>query len=428
MIEITVPRLGWSMDEGSFSEWLKRDGEWVEKGDMLFVLESDKAAQEIESFDAGVLRIGPTAPKPGETVRVGQVIGYLYARDESQDLPAADTLQPASTLPTGPEPASPSPAPAPVSTPFNLRETTLVRPDEKAAASSSSRTGQPFATPRARRAASEQGVDWRTLAGTGRRGRIRERDVLAARASGPAAPERRQERVAQSAGDTFIAISATRRAIAERMVASMRATAPVTLTARASAANLVNLRSQFKAAAAGETVPGVTDIILKLAAIALRRHAEINSRWQDDKIVHLDEINIGLAVDTDAGLLVPVIRGADKLCLREIAAQARGLIEKARLRRLSADELRGGTFTISNLGAYGIDAFTPIINPPETAILGVGSIRREAIVLDDDRIVPGETLTLSLTFDHRAVDGAPAARFLQTLSNLIENPAAWLVG
>ncbi|HWB10105.1 MAG TPA: dihydrolipoamide acetyltransferase family protein [Pirellulales bacterium] len=428
MIEITVPRLGWSMEEGSFSEWLKRDGEWVEKGDMLFVLESDKAAQEIESFDAGVLRIGPAGPKPGDTVRVGQVIGYLLGRDEPRELPAAAELETGGVSATNPQPVSLSPAPAPAATPFNLRETTLVHPETMSATGEPRRSEQPFASPRARRAASEQGVDWRTLTGTGRRGRIRERDVLAARASGHLFADKRDERGAQGAGDKALSISATRRAIAERMVASVRSTAPVTLTARTNALNLVNLRSQFKAAASGDPVPGVTDIVVKLAAIALRRHPEINSRWQDDKIVHLAEISIGLAVDTEAGLLVPVIRSADRMSLREIATQSRSLVDKARHRRLSAEELRGGTFTVSNLGAYGIDAFTPIINPPETAILGVGSIRREAIVLDDDRIVPGETLTLSLTFDHRAVDGAPAARFLQTLRNLIENPAAWLVG
>jgi pyruvate dehydrogenase E2 component (dihydrolipoamide acetyltransferase) len=302
-----------------------------------------------------------------------------------------------------------------------------VAPDENVASGASRQPQQAFATPRARRAASERGVDWRTLTGTGRRGRIRERDVPAAPLAGNARTEQTETGRASIAGDTFVPISATRRAIAERMVASLQATAPVTLTAKANAANLVNLRGQFKAVAAGDVVPGVTDVIVKLAAIALRRHAEINARWQDDRIVHVGDIHVGIAVDTEAGLLVPVIRAVDKLSLRQIAAQTRTLIDKARQRRLSAEELRGGTFTVTNLGAYGIDAFTPIINPPETAILGIGSIRREAIVLDDDRIVPGETLTLSLTFDHRAVDGAPAARFLQTLRGLIENPAAWLV-
>jgi pyruvate dehydrogenase E2 component (dihydrolipoamide acetyltransferase) len=429
MIEITVPRLGWSMEEGAFSEWLKRDGEWVKKGDMLFVLESDKAAQEIESFDAGVLHIGPTSPKPGDTVRVGQVIGHLLARDETAVIQT------------------------PADTPPNLRDTTLqpatllalssAKESEKPTSNrspESRRTGEErAATPRARRAAQVRGVDWHTLTGTGRGGRIRERDVLAARvgeaASASASPAIPPARVAEDVADSFLAISATRRAIAERMVSSHRSGAPVTLTSKVKADNLVSLRRQFKAAAGqkgagaeGNTAaPAITDVVVKLAAMALRRHPEFNAHWQDDQIIRLGEINVGFAVDTEAGLLVPVIRNVDKLTLKQVAARSMALVDKARNRRLSGDELRGGTFTVTNLGAYGIDAFTPIINPPETAILGVGSIRREAIVLDDDRIVPGDVMILSLTFDHRVVDGAPAARFMQTLRTLMENPAGWLV-
>ncbi|HVX10797.1 MAG TPA: dihydrolipoamide acetyltransferase family protein [Pirellulales bacterium] len=406
MIEITVPRLGWSMEEGTFSEWLKREGDWVEKGDMLFVLESDKAAQEIESFEAGVLRIGPDSPKPGESVKVGQVIGYLAARDDNRPIPMPETEHaPQSDRPPVSDQAresQPSAEPAP----------SAGKPARNAAA--------PFASPRARRAAQELGVDWRTLAGTGRRGRIRERDVLATPATGGDRKESKEPNGAP--------ISATRRTIAGRMLDSLRSTAPVTLTTTIDATNLVNLRAQFKAAASHESPPGITDIVVKLAAKGLEAHPDLNARWQDDQIVRLTEINIGIAVDAETGLLVPVLRNVPHLGLKQIAALSRHLIEQARGRRLTADELRGGTFTVTNLGMYGIDAFTPIINLPETAILGVGSVRREPVVLNDDRIVPGHVMTLSLTFDHRVVDGAPAARFLQTLRKLLENPAASLVG
>jgi pyruvate dehydrogenase E2 component (dihydrolipoamide acetyltransferase) len=223
------------------------------------------------------------------------------------------------------------------------------------------------------------------------------------------------------------------------MVESLRTTAPVTLTTKVLAGNLLNLRSQFKAAAsAGEAiasaaptskmiVPSVTDLLVKLAAAALARHPALNARWEGDRLVQPAGIHIGIAVDTEAGLLVPVVRDVPSLGVKQIAAKSRALIEKARSRRLSLDELRGGTFTITNLGALGIDAFTPIINRGETAVLGVGAIRREPVVSADDRIVPGDVMTLSLTFDHRVVDGAPAARFLQTLREAIENPAAWLM-
>jgi pyruvate dehydrogenase E2 component (dihydrolipoamide acetyltransferase) len=196
------------------------------------------------------------------------------------------------------------------------------------------------------------------------------------------------------------------------------------LTTAVNAGNLVNLRGQFRAA--GQEVPSYTDFILKLTATALQKHPHLNARWENDRILLLSDIHIGLAVDTDAGLLVPVVRQVPQRSLRELAGQTRDLIERARQGRLRAEEMQGGTFTITNLGAFGIDAFTPILNYPECAILGIGRIHPQPIVLDE-RVIAGEQLTLSLTFDHRLVDGAPAARFLRTLSQLLENPGPALV-
>jgi pyruvate dehydrogenase E2 component (dihydrolipoamide acetyltransferase) len=212
------------------------------------------------------------------------------------------------------------------------------------------------------------------------------------------------------------------------MVASHQTTAPVTLSTRADATNLVNLREQFRATAKGpdDIVPSITDLVVKLAAIALVEHSRLNARWEEDDIVELTEIRVGVAVDTEAGLLVPVLPDVRFLGVRDIAARSRELIARARAGQLSTAELQGGTFTVTNLGMYGIDGFTPIINPPEAAILGLGAIRREPVFTDADRVVPREMITLSLTFDHRVVDGAPAARFLATLRTGIENPAAWL--
>lgn len=399
MIEITIPRLGWSMEEGTFSAWLKSDGDWVEKGDLLFVLESDKASQEIESFEAGLLHIGPNGPQRGETVKVGQVIGCLTARDEVPQFASVAAL-------TAQEAAGDGELSATVVATQNSadRQTVVGAP-----------VSGPIASPRARRVAHERGIDWRCLSGTGRGGRIRECDVLAAATS--------------PAGTTPAAapLSAVRRTIAERMLASLRSTAPVTLTTKLDASNLVNLRGQFKAASP-QAAPTITEIVLKLAAQALADHPGLNARWQDGKIVLNKQINIGIAVDTATGLMVPVIRNVPDLGLKELVTVSRRLTERAREGRLKQEEMQGGTFTVTNLGMYGIDAFTPIINPPETAILGLGAVRREAIVLDDDRLIAGQALTLSLTFDHRVIDGAPAARFLQTVARLIENPAASLVG
>jgi pyruvate dehydrogenase E2 component (dihydrolipoamide acetyltransferase) len=198
----------------------------------------------------------------------------------------------------------------------------------------------------------------------------------------------------------------------------------VTLHTTADATNLVSLRSQYRAAP-GRDAPGYLEFVVKLAAMTLRDHPMLHSRWADDRLVIPDEPQIGIAVDTDEGLVVPVIRGAAGLGLGEIVAQARDLARRARDRRIRPEEMQGGTFTITNLGAFGIEAFTPIINYPECAILGVGCIERRP-VMEGDRVVGREQVTLSLTFDHRVVDGAPAARFLQTLGRMIANPAPWI--
>ena len=212
------------------------------------------------------------------------------------------------------------------------------------------------------------------------------------------------------------------------MTESRQATAPVTLTTTVDATNLVNLRRQFKdAGPAGREVPSFTDFLIKLAALALREHPMLHARWAGDHIEVPDEAHIGLAVDTDGGLMVPVIRGPAGLGLGQIAERSRDLIRRARERKLLPGEMQGGTFTITNLGAFGIEAFTPIINPPEAAILGLGRISRQPVMVGD-QVVGRDRLSLSLTFDHRIVDGAPAARFLQALGQMIENPGPWLIG
>jgi pyruvate dehydrogenase E2 component (dihydrolipoamide acetyltransferase) len=193
------------------------------------------------------------------------------------------------------------------------------------------------------------------------------------------------------------------------------------------ATNLVSMRNQFKAAGGDAIVPSFTDIIAKLTAVALQRHPLLAARWEGDRIRLAGALHIGIAVDTEHGLLVPVIRNVPDLALPALARHSRDLIAATRARRLKSEDLQGGVFTITSLGSFGIEAFTPIINFPETAILGLGVIRREPVVLNDGSLTSREQLTLSLTFDHRVVDGAPAARFLQTLRTGIENPAAWLL-
>jgi pyruvate dehydrogenase E2 component (dihydrolipoamide acetyltransferase) len=223
------------------------------------------------------------------------------------------------------------------------------------------------------------------------------------------------------------ALSPTRRTIAERMTTSLRHTAPVTLATTEDVTRLVELREQWKAAASttSSVVPSYTDVLVKLCAAALSRHPTLAARWEGERLLHARAIHIGIAVDTEAGLLVPVIHNVGELGLRDIALRSRDLIERARARKLTAQELRGGVFTVTSLGSFGIEAFTPIINYPECAILGVGQVRREPWAVDD-QIVLRDRVTFSLTFDHRAMDGATAARFLQGFCELVRSPAPHL--
>jgi pyruvate dehydrogenase E2 component (dihydrolipoamide acetyltransferase) len=269
-------------------------------------------------------------------------------------------------------------------------------------------------SPRARRVARELGVDWHDLTGSGCNGRIRERDVRAAAGT----PSKGR----------LIPHTTIRRTIAARMVAGVSEAAPVTLTTKLNAENLVAIHTQFHMAATttDSFVPRYTEILVKLTAAALRQHPLLQAQWRQDGLFVPERIDIAVAVDTEAGLLAPVLRSVDRLTLRQVAARFRELVEQVRAGRLTTDDMGNATFTVSNLGNFGIDAFTPIIHLPQCAVLGIGRIVREPVV-HRDRIVPGATLTLSLTFDHRIVDGAPAARFLQTLRGCLENPAPQLI-
>jgi pyruvate dehydrogenase E2 component (dihydrolipoamide acetyltransferase) len=468
-VEILMPRLGWTMEEGIFGGWLKGDGEAVKTGELLFTIEGDKATQEVESFESGILHIPLNAPRPGDLLPVGARLAYLLRPGEALpvDQPAV-----AQSLVSSPE--SPvSNLQSPVS---NLQSPIAM---------------SPVASPRARRIARELGIDWTQLQGSGAGGRIVERDVRAAAErvaqATSAAPQRADEpkvritpvaqRLAQQAGidiaalaaqkggerieraeveaaiaarglprptapvtpaeplppppaDAAVAVVPTsriRRLIAQRMVESTQTTAPVTLTTEADATALVALREELKATLAPRqmVVPGYNDLLIKLTAVALQEHPALNATWHESEIHLFKAVHIGLAVDTAEGLLVPVLRHVERKSVRQIAAETRALIEGAQHRQLKPDALQGGTFTITNLGMYGVDAFTPILNLPQIAILGVGRIVKKPAVVDD-QIVPRQMMTLSLTFDHRAVDGAPAARFLNTVREYIETPVLWL--
>src|SRR5579859_166666 len=458
-VEIVMPRFGWTMEEGVLAEWTKHDGDAVKTGDVLFTVEGDKALNEVESFETGILRIPPDSPQAGATVRVGALLAYIVQAGERAPF----------------EKASPAPAAtAPTQAPAGQASTAVAQP-QPAAPAPSPRAGRGRVSPRAHRLAAQLQVDVAQLRGSGRTGRVVERDVRAASAARPAPVEVRASPVARRAaaelgvnletlaaarpgqrlekadveaaarqaadaprpsaavetGTLAAPMSPVRRLTAERMLAGAHNTAPVTLTTEADATELVRLRTQLKSdpQATTQPIPSYTDLIAKLAAHALREHPALNARLDGETIVESSAIHIGVAVDTDRGLLVPVVRDAQDKGLRQIARETAALTERARAGQLSAAELHGSTFTVTNLGMFDIDAFTPIINLPECAILGVGRITPKQVVVDAaaERVAIRQMMFLSLTFDHRLVDGAPAARCLQRIKQLMEQPYLWLV-
>ena len=398
-IEITIPRLGWSMDEGIFVQWLKNDGDMITAGDMLFVIEGDKATQEIESFDSGVLCIPEGVAVEGDVVQVGQVMGFLLAEDET-----APTYQPNTIV------ASDPPA-APTATVATAAESADYDPSSNPVVTST----RTVVTPRARQTARNLEVDLTGIIGSGRAGRIRERDVIAQ------ADQLRQqtptERISTVSG-RLQTLTAHRKIIAQRMRASAMQTVPVTLHTKVEAAALVEFRKSLQGT---DAAPTYNDILVKLTAALLPQCPELNACWTMQGVYLYDEIHLAIAIDTPAGLVAPVIRNVPELTLDEVSQRSHDFITAARTGTLTSEQQTGGTFTVTNLGMYGIDHFTPVINSSQSAILGIGRIRDEPVVLDN-KVVVGKVLSLSLTFDHQVLDGAAVARWLEKLSTAIGNP------
>ncbi len=395
--DIVVPRLGWSMDEGVFVEWLFEPGEFVSKGSSLFVIEGDKAAEEIESFDEGILHIPEQAPQPGDSVSVGQLLGFLTAEGEtppeykpSVSSVSIDAAKPQSDLVN---PASPT-------------------PEKTVPTSASPIRDRIIATPRARRAAEQSGVALASINGTGRNGRIRERDVLNA-----AIPETGlwSALVSQMPLGTLQPFSNRQAHAIQRLTLAVNEAVPVTLSRRADVTRLVKHREQLNSQD-DPTTPrySLGDLIAHALVRTLVEMPAFNSYYTDKGIAQPNCVNLSVAMDTEDGLVVPVIKNADTLSLSEYAATIRSLSAAAKTNELTVEQLSGGTFTLTNLGMYGIEHFTPVLNAPQGAILGVG-----AVISDQSEQSPSHLLHLSLTIDHRVHDGAPAARFLQQLSETL---------
>ncbi|HWV85093.1 MAG TPA: dihydrolipoamide acetyltransferase family protein [Capillimicrobium sp.] len=392
MASITMPRLSDSMEEGTIVRWLVEDGAEVEVGTELVEIETDKATMPYESDVAGVVHIGAQA---GDVLPVGAEIGQV--------------------LPAGETPA-PAPAPAPVAAAVaNGGGTALLERPETAT--------RVKASPVARRLAAELGIDLATLVGSGPAGRVVKRDVEQAVATPEPAPEPQPVAAGGERGDTqVVELSRIQQTIARRMADAKSAMPEFTVTTDVDMDAAVALRAQLKAAAAdGDPVPSYNDLVVKAAALALRAHPKANGSYRDGRFELYERINVGVAVAAEDALLVPTVFDADGRSLGAIAAETRRLAAAGREGRLTPADLSGGTFSVSNLGMFGVTQFTAVLNPPQAAILAVGALEQRAVVRDG-AVVPGHRMTLTLTCDHRILYGADAAAFLADIRAALEQP------
>jgi pyruvate dehydrogenase E2 component (dihydrolipoamide acetyltransferase) len=412
---ITMPKLSDTMVEGTIARWKKKQGETVETGDILAEVETDKATMEMEAFDDGILK--EVYVPDGGVAKVGEKIALILAEGESPDGEGAPPAEKAEAAPAArpaeSKAAPPTAAPAPT-------------------APSGARVK---ASPLAKKIAAERGVGLDGIQGSGPGGRIVAKDIPekgaapAAPAPAPAAPAAAPKiQAAAGEGDKRVPLTGMRRVIAERLLASKTQLPHFYLSIEVDASSLMRLRKELNSANEAAGLPKLTinDFVLLAVARAASSHPYINASWAGDAIIQYGSVNISVAVAVDEGLVTPVIRDADKLSLKEISAAVKDLAKRARDKKLKPEEYQGGTITLSTLGAYGIEQFFAIINPPQAAILAVGAIVKKPVVNAKGEIVVGERMSVSLSGDHRVVDGAVGAEYLGTLRKLIENPALML--
>ncbi|MBL7062898.1 MAG: 2-oxo acid dehydrogenase subunit E2 [Anaerolineae bacterium] len=436
--QIIMPKLGMAMSEGKVVKWLKEDGAEIKKDEPVVVVMSKKITYEVVAPADGVVRHVAHAK---DTCGIGQIIGFITAPGE--EIPevveiAAPAGAPAAAPVTtrAPTPAAPaekkmevpreekrfpsSPAARRLAKELGVDISRVVpsghRITEKDVQIYHEEQSRIVASPLARRMAEEEGLDLAQVQGTGPNGRITEEDVLRVieGEERPAAPPPKS-----------IPFIGMRQAIAEQMVHSLQTMAQITITTKVDVTELKSTREALRAR--WERKVSYTDLLVKAVAVALGDHPLLGARLEDEEIVMPSEVNVGVAVALEEGLIVPVVRYADRMTVPEIGDKIKDLAQRARENALNVDEVTGAVFTVTNLGTYGVDAFTPIINPPEVAILGVGRITEE-LALVNGQVVPRSKMVLSLTIDHRIVDGAPGAAFLQTLAQLLEHPALIFAG
>ena len=403
--EVKLPRLGQGMESGTIVKWLKSEGEHVEKGEPLYELDTDKVTQEVEAEASGVLL--KIAIPEGE-VPVGRTIAVIGEEGEQVELSENGASE-------QPAPGAAESEVQTVEAPSREAETAGIG---EAAVTAQRDGGRVKASPLARRIARERGVDLASLRGTGPEGRIVAEDVERAGVSAPAAAPA----PAPVPGEVErVELTSIRKTISRRLTEAWQ----IPVFQLQSSADMTRANALVARLREEGTKATVTDVLTKVCAAALMRHREVNAQYSEDAILLYPTANVGLAVAAPQGLVVPVIRSAERLRLAEIAAARAEVVGRARENKLQRSDLEDGTFTISNLGMYRVERFTAVLNPPQAAIVAVGATEERAVAVDGE-VVVRPMLTLTATFDHRAVDGAPAADFLQTVKELLEEPGLML--
>jgi pyruvate dehydrogenase E2 component (dihydrolipoamide acetyltransferase) len=424
-IEVPMPKLSMTMEEGELISWVRHEGDQVRAGDVIAEVNSDKVEMEVESpADGTLVRL---AAAEGEVVPVGAPIATLET--ESEDLlggilaapPGDAPAEEAEARPDGGETAAPPPA-AEAPEPAGADKAPEPVAPQPAA-------GPTPVVPAARRRAGELGVDLAAVTGSGRNGLVRVADVEAAAAPAPEAPAPEvPAAAAQPAAEADVEevpLTPMRRVVARRLTESMQSAPHFYLTTRVDVTRLLELRAELNRQLADggqDRKVSVNDLLVKACAGLLAANRELNVSFGGDKLIVHNRVHIGVAVAVDGGLLVPVVRDADQKSLTQVAREAGELVERARAGKLSGDDMGGGTFTVSNLGMLGVEQFTAVINPPEAAILAVGAAGPEPLATADGQVEVRQVLRLTLSIDHRAVDGATGARFLAQLKDVLEQP------
>lgn len=414
-----MPKLSDTMTEGTLVKWLKKEGDTVEIGDILAEIETDKATMEMESFDEGILKT--IYVKEGGKAKIGDKLALILAEGEEEE--AATEKKPASKAADKAQGAEEG----------KMGKSTEAAGSAKKAADApkSASTGRIKVSPLARKIAAERGVSLEGITGSGPGGRIVAKDVPEAGAARPASATAPAPIKLENTGgeETRIELTGMRRVIAERLLASKTQIPHFYLSIEIDAAPLMRLRKEVNAAneAAGQPKTTVNDFVLLAVAHAAKQCPKVNAAWGGDHIVQYDSVNISVAIAVEDGLVTPVIRNAQDLSLREISTAVKDLANRARNKKLKPEEFAGGTITVSNLGAYGIEQFYAIVNPPQAAILAVGAIVNKPVVNAKGEIVAGQRMNISLSGDHRVVDGAVGAEYLAALRKLLENPALMLL-